>query len=450
MVPCIQGWPVVGGGGHLPGMGWRFRRRIRILPGIRLNLSKTGPGLSLGGRGGSVSVGPSGPHMHAGLPGTGLHYRKKVRLPGQGNRRGGPAGSRVAAGDPGAASASPPRTAGGAGGGPEADSGGVLLRIQAEDSGHLTFLWEDGTPLSETELAEVRRADEAGIRETMAELCRHWNRDMDQVLALHLETPAPDPPLALRARPFPEPPPAEPVLPEGPGVLGRLVEGVLSGRREAREEAAARVRDSARREREAWEEARQAHEALESERLGAMEAARAGDEEAVAEALEHHFADVPWPRETEVGLEVEPGGDGGIRLWLDVDLAPRDAFPREEARPAKRELRILVRERSDRQRREEYRDHVHGFCFRAVGEAFHALPGVEEVVVTGFTQAVDPATGADADEVLLSARIERAAWGQIRFDRLEEVHLPRAFQRFPLRRDMTKTGIFRPVEPFVP
>jgi tetratricopeptide (TPR) repeat protein len=59
-------------------MGFRFQRRIKIAPGVRLNLSKSGLGLSAGPRGASVSVGPSGAHAHLGVPGTGLSYRTKL------------------------------------------------------------------------------------------------------------------------------------------------------------------------------------------------------------------------------------------------------------------------------------------------------------------------------------------------------------------------------------
>ena len=58
--------------------GWRFRRPMRLLPGVRLNLSGRGFGVRLGPRGAGVSVGPSGTRMSASLPGTGLYYTQKL------------------------------------------------------------------------------------------------------------------------------------------------------------------------------------------------------------------------------------------------------------------------------------------------------------------------------------------------------------------------------------
>ena len=43
-------------------MGYfRFRKTFSILPGVRINLSKTGVSSSLGGHGATVNVGKNGP-----------------------------------------------------------------------------------------------------------------------------------------------------------------------------------------------------------------------------------------------------------------------------------------------------------------------------------------------------------------------------------------------------
>jgi Protein of unknown function (DUF4236) len=57
-------------------MGFRFFRRFRILPGITLNLSRSGPSISAGPRGLKVTVGPKGKRFTAGIPGTGAFYTK--------------------------------------------------------------------------------------------------------------------------------------------------------------------------------------------------------------------------------------------------------------------------------------------------------------------------------------------------------------------------------------
>lgn len=56
-------------------MGYvRLFRRMRVAPGIRLNLSKSGPSVSLGVRGAHLTFGRRGVTKTVGLPGTGLFY----------------------------------------------------------------------------------------------------------------------------------------------------------------------------------------------------------------------------------------------------------------------------------------------------------------------------------------------------------------------------------------
>jgi Protein of unknown function (DUF4236) len=57
-------------------MGFRFQKRITILPGVHLNLSKTGVSVSLGGHGATINAGTQGQRtVTLGIPGTGLSYK---------------------------------------------------------------------------------------------------------------------------------------------------------------------------------------------------------------------------------------------------------------------------------------------------------------------------------------------------------------------------------------
>jgi hypothetical protein len=53
---------------------FRFHRSLKLVPGLRLNFSKRGGSLSLGGPGATVNVGSRGVRGTLGLPGTGLSY----------------------------------------------------------------------------------------------------------------------------------------------------------------------------------------------------------------------------------------------------------------------------------------------------------------------------------------------------------------------------------------
>lgn len=59
-------------------MGFRYYRGISLGKLARLNISKSGVGLSVGVRGLRWTTGPGGTFLTLGIPGTGLSYRKKV------------------------------------------------------------------------------------------------------------------------------------------------------------------------------------------------------------------------------------------------------------------------------------------------------------------------------------------------------------------------------------
>jgi uncharacterized protein DUF4236 len=56
-------------------MGYfRFRRSIKILPGVRWNIGKNSTSVSIGGRGLTYTVGTKGSRTTVGIPGTGISY----------------------------------------------------------------------------------------------------------------------------------------------------------------------------------------------------------------------------------------------------------------------------------------------------------------------------------------------------------------------------------------
>lgn len=59
-------------------MGLRFFKRKKILPGVTLNLSRSGPSLSFGPEGLKYTIGPGGKRFTAGLPGTGFYYTTQL------------------------------------------------------------------------------------------------------------------------------------------------------------------------------------------------------------------------------------------------------------------------------------------------------------------------------------------------------------------------------------
>jgi hypothetical protein len=55
-------------------MPLRFQRRIKVAPGISINLNKRSVSASFGIRGSHMTIGPKGTRTTVGLPRTGLFY----------------------------------------------------------------------------------------------------------------------------------------------------------------------------------------------------------------------------------------------------------------------------------------------------------------------------------------------------------------------------------------
>jgi len=63
-------------------MKWRYRKSVKLFPGVRVNLSHKGISTTAGIRGlASVNIGPGGTHLNLGVPGSGLSSRTKLGGP---------------------------------------------------------------------------------------------------------------------------------------------------------------------------------------------------------------------------------------------------------------------------------------------------------------------------------------------------------------------------------
>ena len=59
-------------------MGKTLRKSIKLAKGVKVNLSKSGVSLSLGGSGHSANLSKRGTKVTTGIPGTGISFSKKI------------------------------------------------------------------------------------------------------------------------------------------------------------------------------------------------------------------------------------------------------------------------------------------------------------------------------------------------------------------------------------
>lgn len=59
-------------------MAWSFRKRVKVLPGLWLNFSKSGISTTIGAKGANMNLSKRGVYGTVGIPGTGLYKREKI------------------------------------------------------------------------------------------------------------------------------------------------------------------------------------------------------------------------------------------------------------------------------------------------------------------------------------------------------------------------------------
>jgi hypothetical protein len=313
------------------------------------------------------------------------------------------------------------------------------MTCSVSDDGILHFVDANGNDVPEHLVEAAKKQNRDALNGLINRACEEINNEVEQLGQLHLGTP--DPRAAPRFEPsaFVEPPPDEPVA----GKLGFL-SGLFASNRAQMERKNQSARDKHQRDLEVWRTRRADHDAEQARRRAVVERAILTDLAAMESYLEERLQGIGWPRETLVAFEVR---DGGRKVVLDVDLPEVEDMPTKVATVPARGLRLSVKEMPATKVQKLYLGHVHGILFRLIGEAFAALPTVEDVVASGYSQRVDPATGKVGDEYLLSLRVNRARWQEIDFSNLATVDVVEALVGMGAIRNAQRSGKLLSVQP---
>lgn len=390
----------------------RFRKSIKLAPGVRMNFSGSGVSWTLGPRGASIGVGKRGARLNYGIPGTGIGGSHQLTA---------------------GRSARPVSAA-------RREAVTVAASVAVQEDGTVTFKDESGQPLNDALMRAAKTQHGDAIREMLDGACERINEQVEGLAALHLDTPPPwgrpDEPVPV----FDEPAPVMGEL-KRPGFLARI----LKRRAAAIEAENDQIRIAHRAAMEAWQAAKANFEQEQIRRRDLRALVEAGRPPAMELYLEEVLQDIVWPRETLVSLQVQ---DGGARLYFDVDLPEVEDMPTKTASVQQRGFKLSIKELSSTKIRQLYAQHIHSIAFRLIGEAFAALPTVQEVCLSGYSQRRNAATGHEEDQYLLAVRVSREAWRSISFANLDALSLFDSLERFELRRQMSKGGVFKEVQPF--
>ncbi|MCA9179619.1 MAG: DUF4236 domain-containing protein, partial [Planctomycetales bacterium] len=261
-------------------MGIRFRRRIKLAPGLHLNISGSGLSLSAGPRGASVTFGGRrGTHMNAGIPGSGLYTRGRIDTPNRSPR----ADYATSNGDN--------------------DTVSMPVKISVEDDGAVIFRDQDDRILDDALVRRVKQVAKDDVVGLMESACKQINGHIEALETIHHATPSPSMRAAHELRPYEEPEPSKPTLPKY-GILDRFFSSRRARLTQQIAEAEATYNDNVRN----WNRRRQEHESRELARKAVFEKKVLTDVAAMEIVLEESLMDIIWPRETIVSAEIRDSG----------------------------------------------------------------------------------------------------------------------------------------------
>lgn len=400
-------------------MGFRFQRRIKIAPGIRLNVSKSGLGLSAGIRGASISAGSRGLHGHAGIPGTGLAFRSKLstknQLPNQSVQE------------------AKHRT-------PDSHS---IIEINAvlEEDGRLQFFnaktLED---LTESEMQFCKRHYSDKLTEMIQALCDDKNKQFETITTIHHNLPAPQEQPVFYPQKCPENRPEQPKY-KKINLLAvlwpPLKKRILSHNGSLKANYASELRQ--------YHEVRKKFEIDENNRQKLETQQIFTDVDAMGKVLQNYLSIIEWPYATEIDFDF---GEDHSTLAVDVCLPDIEKFPTSRYQPLKTFSKVSIKAVNPSTKRSMYRDHIHAIAMRIIAEIYHRLPALNCVTLSGYVIGVNSATGHPEDQYLFSVKVSREQWKMINFATASAIDPVTSLAQFELRRDMTKTGIFKPISPF--
>lgn len=390
-------------------MGFRFSKRITIVPGVRLNISGSGISTSVGPRGLSLTMGKRGTYLNAGLPGTGLSYRERLDRSGQ---RSAPS--------------------------PTEDSTGYSgpIKVKVDDDGSLIITDLEDHPLAPAIVKRVKVEKSEEIQALLEEAAAKINEALDECLSVHMTTPRPGSHPAL--------PPAfdvdEPRPPskDSPGLLDKML------LRSSKMEKEAQVRETQYQQDLAeWNAAREAHEKARAEIEKAIRLAAKGYSAQMERALDYVLSGIAWPKETLLEYEFSHDVTG---IALDIDLPDEGDVPNRTAE-ARGNGKLTFKTRSEAQTRKDFVSLCYGTVFRVVGEVFALLPGIQQCLASGYIQRTNSATGRIEDQYVISALISRDQWETLDFTRLEAIDPGATLKAFGAVVSLDRASRFREITP---
>lgn len=407
-------------------MGFRFRKSVKILPGVRVNLGLNGASVSVGPRGASVSIGKRGVYANTSIPGTGISFRSKIRSATRQESK----------------SLQQQETQ------KELTIRSVVLDLN--EDGTIAYKDSIGDELSASMVKTAWQQNADVITSWLENEADKFN-DMDMINSLHYDMPYPDSEPVFEIIAFEEITPEIPIKKEVQKLS--LLQKIFSTTAKQRYQEDVQKADveyenmlqSWKKDLVFYEKRKQGHEQFQQDMVNNFTGLIRNDINTMATYLEKVYNGLDWPRETTVSYDVS---NDFKTIYLDVDLPEIEDMPQKTATIAVTGKKLNIKQKAEKQLRLEYAAHIHAIALRIASYTFATLPSLELVVLSGYSQRLDKATGNIDDEYLYSVKSLKDQMLKINYDNLEQLDTVESFENFEYIRNMTATGVFKKINPY--
>ena len=440
-------------------MGLRFRKSVKICKGVKVNFSKSGASLSLGGRGHSVNIG-RGTRTTIGIPGTGLSYTTKA---GGSHKTKSTHRNTTSYSKSRSSSVSVPKS----------------VQLKMSSDGKVEIQDERGNVI--TDQSVVRKIKATDSYKNMVKNLENQRQDMleqayneakaenDRFIEIYKSSPQVDrqdqyiqildslrPPVYQR-RQYDIPYPTDATVREQ---LIQEAKDTVQGnfftvRKQRKEYVEANLQNRLNaavyewnQNREAFELQENEHEISENERYNAeynssklyLSNLINGEDEAVSNAVESWISSCELP--VEINVDYEWNKNDQV-MYLDVDLPEIEDIPENEVvRLASGNLK--EKKKTQAVLKQEYATLVFGLAIFISANIFNASPAILRIVMSGYTQRRNRA-GEVNDEYVYSIKFTRKIFENSMLSNVNPINF---CMRFENRSNVTSTMLMKKIQPY--
>lgn len=406
-------------------MAFRFRKSVKILPGVRVNFSSKGASLNLGPRGSSLSIGKQGIYSNTSIPGMGISFRKKI----SNNVRN----ERVLKQQ----RLSEQQTM-------------VSVVLSLLDDGNIIYKDENGDFLDRKIVTKLWQQKSDMLKNWLETKSEEIN-DMDLITTIHHDMPILHNEPQFEEEEFDIEEPIEPkkINIKKPFFLKFLF--YPSSKQKYQDDLEKVENDfinstnKFQEELELWKKEKEELEQVQNELKVNFSSLIRTDTNIMSEYLEKVLQSLDWARETLVSYDINISTNS---VYIDVDLPEIEDIPQKTATIAATGKKLNIKKKTEKQLRLEYATHIHAIALRVAAYTFATLPSIELIVISGYSQRLDKSTAHKNDEYLYSIKFNKSDFSKLNFEKIELIDPIKAFDNFENIRSMTATGIFKVVEPF--